>query len=70
MKLYSYVTTHNNFDEGGRKVHICNDLHRTLCGYGNLHSLPLPINLDWIQQPDPDNNLCKKCKKAAVKALN
>jgi hypothetical protein len=56
---------------GGRKVHIGRDNFATLCGKNKnlFRSVGGEINKEWINQPDPDGELCKDCKKKALKLL-
>jgi len=69
--LYTYVTTHNSFHEGGRKVHVTElGTGKALCGYKNLYSPTAQIDVDWLNQPDADGNMCQKCKKIALRLLN
>ena len=65
--------THNTFHEGGRKIHIMDgDTGQCLCGYKPW--LYNEVNLDYpgspyknapeyARQPDPDGNICKRCKE-------
>jgi hypothetical protein len=70
MKLFNWISTHNNKSEGGRKCHIMQeDKIIALCGYSNLFTVGCEVDLKWINQPDPDNNLCERCKKMAMKIL-
>ena len=74
--LHPFVLEHATYGEGCRtKVHVVNDeTEKVLCG---LVASDLPyssgtlaiVDLEWINQPDPENNICKKCKKSATKLL-
>ena len=70
--------SHNLYSEGyGRKVHILN--HRTgrcLCGYEPqfYNEIPLDGNpfsniVEYVAQPDPDKNLCQRCKNILIDKL-
>lgn len=69
-KFFSWISSHNTFGEGyGRKVHLADEDMNTLCGYYNFYNIADEVGLEWITQPDPDGELCKKCKKIALKSL-
>ena len=70
--------THNLFCEGyGRKIHVLNNYSgKCLCGYesGMLNEVSLdgnPYNdiVEWITQPDPDKNICQRCKSILLSKL-
>jgi len=67
--------THNTFYEGGRKIHILNlYTSRCLCGYNpwffnEIDTSPVGGLTGFVTQPDPDGNLCLRCKEIAVKRL-
>ncbi len=74
--LAPYVFDHRTKEEGSRtKCHITtahSETGKTLCGLstlykggGTLHS----ITLEWLNFPDPSEQLCKHCKKSAIKIL-
>jgi hypothetical protein len=70
--LWVYAPEHHTKDEGSKlKVHVTND-NKVLCGsymkYGG--GTCGRITLEWLAQPDPDNQMCKKCAKIALKILN
>ena len=68
-RFFAMYSTHDNFSTGfGRKVHIA-DEHSVLCGYTDMFGVT-EIDEEWINQPDPDKELCSKCKKAALKRLS
>jgi hypothetical protein len=72
MKLYPLIYSHNTVQEGGgRKTHIGKEDGLALCGK-NKHlffSFGDEINEWWINQPDPDGELCKVCKKKSLKLI-
>lgn len=69
--LFTYVTTHENSSNGGRKIHITElGTGVALCGYDDLHSPTTEVNKDWLKQADPDEIVCKRCRKIANKLLN
>ena len=69
--LYTYVTTHNSFHEGGRKVHVTElGTGKALCGYENLYSPTAEVDVKWLNQSDTEGNMCKKCKYIALRLLN
>ena len=69
--LFTYVTTHENSNNGGRKIHITElGTGVALCGYADLHSPTTEVNKDWLKQADPDEIVCKRCRKIANKLLN
>lgn len=66
--LFTYITTHDAYSTGyGRKIHISNGCGKSLCGYSNLYYPSLQVTKEWLEQPDPDNELCQKCKKSALR---
>lgn len=68
-ELYIFVTSHNTFAQGGqRKTHI-HDSSGILCGR-NLYGIPTgTVTPDWLLQSDPDEEVCRICKVAAVKTM-
>lgn len=75
--LIPFALEHATFSEGGKhKLHILDcDNEIILCGL-NSNNLPYSsgtpyiIDLNWLNIADPDNELCKKCKKSAIKILS
>ena len=77
--VYPVYDTHNTFYEGGRKIHLMNEeTGRCLCGYEpgyfNEVNLGHPYSqykstLEYVSQPDPDGNLCLRCKEIFVNRL-
>lgn len=70
--------THNLYSEGyGRKIHILNyNTGRCLCGYESimynevfLDGNPYNTIVDYISQPDPDKNICQRCKNILIDKL-
>ena len=68
--------THGTFAEGGRKIHVLN--HRTgrcLCGYGIALCQEADLSYfggdlsAYMQQADPDGNICLRCKDILAKRL-
>ena len=69
--LYTYVTTHEESNNGGRKIHITElGTGIAICGYSNLWTPTTKIDKNWLKQPDPDEVVCKKCRKIANSLLN
>lgn len=77
--IYPVYDTHNTFYEGGRKIHLMNEkTGRCLCGYkpaffnevnlGHPDS-PYKSTLEYVSQPDPDGNLCLRCKEIFVNKM-
>lgn len=75
-RFYPIYDTHNTFAEGGHKIHIKDyDTGKCLCGYEPW--LPNGIDyeeqwgniVNYLSQPDPDGNLCKRCKQIMINAL-
>ena len=75
-RFYPIRDTHNTFAEGGHKIHIKDyDTGKCLCGYEPW--LPNGIDyeerwgniVNYLSQPDPDGNLCKRCKQIMINAL-
>ncbi len=75
-RFYPICDTHNTFAEGGHKIHIKDyDTGKCLCGYEPW--LPNGIDyeerwgniVNYLSQPDPDGNLCKRCKQIMINAL-
>lgn len=54
-----------------RKLHICDmDSGKCLCGCQSPGTSTLvSVDKAWLTQPDPDDMICKKCKKKALKLL-
>lgn len=54
-----------------RKLHIYDyDSGKCLCGCQALGTSTLvSVDKAWLTQPDPDDIICKKCKKKALKLL-
>lgn len=80
MKIEDVVPiydTHNLFSEGfGRKIHIMNRTGRCLCGYEPccpsevcLDGRPFNNIVEYVAQPDPDKNICQRCKEILVNKL-
>lgn len=69
MKLFAMYSTHGYFSEGGRKTHIANETGKVLCGFDGYFGVT-EITEKWIRQSDPENELCQKCKKAALLLVN
>ena len=70
-KFYTYILTHNTFQEGGRKTHIMvEDRDGSLCGCKNGSSTLAEVDIDWLSQPDPDREICWKCLKKCVKMMD
>jgi hypothetical protein len=68
-RFFAMYSTHDNFSTGfGRKVHIA-DEEKVLCGYSGMFGVT-EIDEQWINQPDPDKELCSRCKKSALKRLS
>ena len=81
MKITEVVPiydTHNLYSEGyGRKIHILNlKTGKCLCGYAPslyneifLDGRPYSNIVEYIAQPDPDRNICQKCKNILIEKL-
>ena len=72
-EIFPVFNTHNTFAEGGRKIHLHNyDTGRCLCGYdaGLFSEVDLSqFNddlIEYIAQPDPDGNICLRCKSILI----
>ena len=64
------VWSHDRFEHGGSKVHLSVlDKHSAFCGNPKDLSHLGNVDLNWVQQPDPDGELCLRCKKSAIKFL-
>jgi hypothetical protein len=69
-RFFAMYSTHDNFSTGvGRKVHIADESGKVLCGCNDYFGVSA-IDEEWINQPDPDKELCQKCKKSALKQLS
>ena len=76
---YPFYYTHNRYDEGGRKIHICEDgKMKGLCGFDKETHLCNEIifdsssyknMLEWMTQPDPDLNICQRCKEILLNKI-
>ena len=69
MKYYPCYDTHGTFAEGGHKIHIKHeDSERCLCGHDAFLSNeiflepPYDTLISYVNQPDPDRNICQRCK--------
>lgn len=69
--------THNTYAEGGRKIHVLNyRTGRCLCGYGTELRQEVDLshfrgNLSaYMQQADPDGNICLRCKDILARRLD
>ena len=74
MELYPY-TSHLTPEKNPRaKYHISKNGSVALCGFshGSYTSQLISDEIDkaWLVQPDPDNWVCKKCRKRAEEILN
>lgn len=74
MKLYPY-TPHETPEENPRvKYHITINGEVSLCGFSHsCYGTSLDdneIGKIWLDQPDPENWVCKKCRKIAEQILN
>jgi hypothetical protein len=74
--VYPVYDTHGTFAEGGHKIHLMDDnTKRCLCGYRAwLHNeVDMTYWKDnvllYISQPDPDGNLCKRCKEIFINRI-
>ena len=72
-KIYIW-TYHNPEDFCNRlKIHLTDNFEKGLCGFidrrGIYAGVLTGLTCDWLNQPDPDGMLCKKCKKIALKRL-
>ena len=78
-KVYPCYDTHNTFFEGGHKVHLMNEeTGRCLCGYEPMFhnevlldhpESPYKSTLEYVCQPDPDGNICLRCKDILTKRI-
>lgn len=70
-KIYwVFASEHHTKHEGAKsKVHISNDHGFVLCGVNPNQGGGTggEVTLDWVNQPDPDNQICKTCKKIFIK---
>lgn len=77
--VYPVYDTHNTFAEGGHKVHLMNEeTGRCLCGYEPMFynevfldypKSPYKSTLEYVCQPDPDGNLCLRCKEIFINRM-
>jgi hypothetical protein len=66
--LWIYSPEHRTIAEGSRlKTHVSLN-EKTFCGYssGTGGGTGGEATMEFLTQSDPDNILCKKCKKAAI----
>lgn len=75
-RYYPVIDTHNSFCEGGHKVHIKDyDTGKCLCGYEPWLASAIDYEEVWgnivnyLSQPDPDTNICQRCKQMMINAL-
>lgn len=78
-KLVACYNTHNTYYEGGNKIHIMNEeTGRCICGYdpGLYQEIDLETEhaafvdhslIKYVSQPDPDGNICERCKNILLK---
>ena len=78
LKLYPVYYTHGTYAEGGRKIHIRHeDSTKCLCGFNTefylcnevLMEKPYDNIVAYIQQPDPDKNICQRCKNILINKI-
>lgn len=61
----------HNVSYGTSKTHLMHDGSKSiLCGTSAILYAVNNANKEWVEQPDPDNILCKKCKRIALKYFN
>lgn len=70
MELYPYTTS--GTPDNRTKYHISENGNNALCGFSNsdFASTFAWVDKVWLDQPDPDNWVCKKCRKRAEQILN
>lgn len=76
-RYFPIYDSHNLYSEGyGRKSHIVDtDNGKCLCGYDPHFYSAVDYDAHWsdiinyLSQPDPDGNLCKRCKQIMINAL-
>jgi len=69
MNLQTVTHTHNWSYSGGGKSHILDYENGmiALCGFTHhMFSCLDNVDMQYLKQPDPHNQLCKKCRKAAL----
>lgn len=74
MELYPY-TPHQTPEENSRvKYHISTNGEVSLCGFSHgsygTHFGMEQIDKAWLNQADPDDYVCKKCRKRAEQILS
>ena len=68
--LYIYPIRHACAWEGSRhKTHIIDDSGICLCGRELFGSICDEVTKEWLEQPDYYNEVCKQCKRKALKWL-
>ncbi len=70
MVLYPYTTS--GTPDSRAKYHISINGNNAICGFSNSDFACTFACVDkaWLTQPDPDNWVCKKCRKRAEQILN
>lgn len=61
----------HNVNYRASKTHLKHEESKSiLCGTSAILYVVNNANKEWIEQPDPDNILCKKCCSIALKHFN
>ena len=71
-KFYSLIFSHNTrLEGGGLRIHIGQSTLLPLCGkkINRLFDVGGEVDEQWINQPDPDGELCKSCKRKSLKII-
>ena len=73
---YPISYTHDNYDNGGRKIDILNEeAGKCLCGFepflynAVFYEEQFGHIVAYIAQPDPGKCLCQKCKQILINSL-
>ena len=76
-RYYPIIETHDSYCEGGRKIHFKDaDSGKCLCGHTAYLASAIDYEPQWgnivnyLAQPDPDKNLCQRCKQILINALD
>ena len=77
IKYYPCCDTHGTFAEGGHKIHIKHEgTEKTLCGCEAIFTGEIPLEwpydtlISYINQPDPDKNLCQRCRNILLSKID
>jgi len=71
MELELLIATHGRYSDGGRKVHVGIQFEGiAFCGSTGMFDSNIEgINEEYLKLPDPEEEMCKKCRKIVLKKI-